>query len=46
MEAARNERLSAKLLALAQQPKPARAEMEVEQEGELAVRDVECVTEC
>jgi len=33
VEAARSERLSAKLLALAQQPKPPRAEMEVENDG-------------
>lgn len=33
VEAARNERLSAKLLELAQQPKPLRAEMEVEDGG-------------
>jgi hypothetical protein len=32
VEAARNERLSKKLLELAQQPKPQQAEMEVEQE--------------
>lgn len=32
VESARNERLSAKLLELAQQPKPLRPEMEVEQE--------------
>ena len=33
IEAARNERLSAKLLELASQPKPPRTEMEVEQDG-------------
>lgn len=33
VETARNERQSAKLLELAQQPKPLRAEMEVEEEG-------------
>lgn len=32
-ETARNDRMNAKLLELAQQPKPPRAEMEVEQEG-------------
>lgn len=32
VEAARNERLSAKLMELAQQPKPPKAEMETEQE--------------
>lgn len=33
VETARNERQSAKLLALAQQPKPLRTEMDVEKDG-------------
>lgn len=33
VEIARSERLSAKLLALAQQPKPLRSEMDIEKDG-------------
>lgn len=38
VESARNERLNAKLLELASQPKPPRSEMEIEEEGALLAK--------
>lgn len=43
VEAARNERQSAKLLELAQQPKPLRPEMEVEKDGKLDAEHTTCL---